>query len=154
MTTKGPSRKQVIIPMNNENKTRFMESSSSHIANLNRALKNIKSDVMANFVYMDQADIIIVTNKVISSLDLQIIKRYMKNMNQIDSDKVETPQLPQSKSYLKIIDIPYLLENTNMPISADVVEMIIRNNHIFNNITVALKPRIIKVLPKLDMAII
>jgi len=93
MTTKRPSRKQVIIPINNKNKTRFIESSSKHIANLNRVLKNIKSDVMANFVYMDQAGII--TNKVTTFLNLQIIKRYIKNTNQINSDNVETPLLPQ-----------------------------------------------------------
>ena len=154
MMTKSSSKKQVIILMSNENKTRFMESFSSHIANLNRVLKNIKSDVMADFVCMNQASIIIVTNKVTSSLNLQIIKRYVKNTNQIDSDKVETPQLPQSKSYLKIIDILYLLENTNIPIFTDVVKTIISNNHIFNNIMVVSKPNIIKVLPKSDIAII
>ena len=93
MTTKRPSRKQVIIPISNENKTRFIESSSKHIANLNRVLKNIKSDVMANFVYMDQAGII--TNKVTTFLNLQIIKRYINNTNQINSDNFETPPLPQ-----------------------------------------------------------
>jgi len=50
MTMKGLSRKQVIIPMSNDNKTKFMESVSFYITNLNRALKNIKSEVMANFV--------------------------------------------------------------------------------------------------------
>jgi len=55
---------------------------------------------------------------------------------------------------LKIIGILYLLENTNTPISADMVEMIIKSNYIFNNITVTFKPRIIKVFSKLDMAII
>jgi len=95
MTTKRPSRKQVIIPMSNKNKIRFIESSSEHIANLNRVLKNIKSDVMANFVHMDQAGITIITNKVTTFLNLQIIKRYVKNTNQIDLDNVETPLLPQ-----------------------------------------------------------
>ena len=55
-----------------------MKSSSSYITNLNRALKNIKSEVMVDFICMDQADITIVTNKVISSLDLQTIKKYIK----------------------------------------------------------------------------
>jgi len=31
MTMKGLSRKQVIVPMNNENKSKFMEASSAHI---------------------------------------------------------------------------------------------------------------------------
>jgi len=68
--TKSPSRKQVIIFMSNENKTKFMKSSSAHITNLNRVLKNIKLEVMADFVCMDQAGITIVTNKVASSLNL------------------------------------------------------------------------------------
>jgi len=50
MMTKGPSRKQIIIPMNNENKLRFMKSSSDYITNITRALKDVKSKVMANFV--------------------------------------------------------------------------------------------------------
>ena len=50
MTTKGPLKKQVIILMNNENIKNFINESSSHILNLNRALKNIKSDVMVNFI--------------------------------------------------------------------------------------------------------
>ena len=52
MITKRPSRKQVIISMNNENKAKFMESSSKHITNLNKVLKNIKLNVMA-IVYID-----------------------------------------------------------------------------------------------------
>ena len=36
---KGPSRKQIIIPMNKENKLQFIKDSSSHIANINRVLK-------------------------------------------------------------------------------------------------------------------
>jgi len=55
---------------------------------------------------------------------------------------------------LKIIGIPYLLESTNTPIIIDVVETIIRNNHIRNNIVVTSRPRIIKVSLKLDIVII
>jgi len=50
MTTKGPSKKQVIVPMNEENKKNFMEKSNVHVTNINRTLKNIKSEVMVNFV--------------------------------------------------------------------------------------------------------
>ena len=50
MTTKGPSRKQVILPMNNDNKMKIIEDSSNHVTNLNRLLKNIKSEIMVNFI--------------------------------------------------------------------------------------------------------
>ena len=70
MTMKSPFRKQVIISMSNNNKSKFMKLSSTHITNLNRALKNIKSEVVADFVHTNQAEIIIITNKVVSPLDL------------------------------------------------------------------------------------
>jgi len=57
-------------------------------------------------------------------------------MNHIEADNIEVPYLSQSKSYLKIIGIFYLFKNINTSITVDVVEAIIKNNHIFNNITV------------------
>ena len=50
MTTKGLLRKQDIIPMNEENKQNLIEKSSTYVTNINKALKNIKSEVMVNFV--------------------------------------------------------------------------------------------------------
>ena len=41
-----------------------------------------------------------------------------------------------------------------MPITVDVVKMIIKNNHIFNNIAIAPRLRVIKIFLKLNMAII
>jgi len=83
MMMKDPSRKQIIVSISNENKTKFMEESSVHITNLNKVLKNIKSEVMADFVHSDQASITIVTNKVTFPLDLQIIEKYIKNVNSV-----------------------------------------------------------------------
>ena len=50
MTIKGLSRKQIIIPMNDANINNFMRESSTHITNMNRALKNIKMNIMVDFV--------------------------------------------------------------------------------------------------------
>ena len=50
MTIKRPSRKQVIIPISLDNANNFVKESSIHITNINRALKNIKLDVMADFI--------------------------------------------------------------------------------------------------------
>ena len=51
-------------------------------------------------------------------------------------------------------DIPYIRENANISITSEMVEEIIKKNHIFNNITLALRLQIIKVFPKSDMVII
>jgi len=97
---------------------------------------------------VEQAGIVIVTNKIASPLDLQTIENYIKNANHIEVDNVKFPHLLQLKSYLKI------MEYTNTPLSLDVVESIIKSNYIFNNIAIVSRPRVIKVSPRLDMAII
>jgi len=140
MTTKGSSYKQIIVSMGNDNKTKFMAFSSNHVVNLNKALKNIKSKIMTDYVCSEQIGITIVTItiKVVSSSDLQVIEKYVKNIENIKSEDIETLQLPQLKSYLKIY-IPYFMENTNIPIISDFVKSIIKFNHIFNNLLLASK---------------
>ena len=44
MTTKGPSRKQVIIPMSSKNNSNFMKNSATYVVNINRLLRNTKSN--------------------------------------------------------------------------------------------------------------
>jgi len=85
MTTKGPSRKQVIILMGNENIIKFMKNSSIHITNLNKNLRNVKSEVLVDFICSDPLGITVVTNKVSFPSDLLIIENYVKNLENIDS---------------------------------------------------------------------
>ena len=75
MTIKGSSHKQVIIFMSTDNANKFVKDSSIYITNINKALKNIKSDVMANLIHAENKDVVISTNKVASPLDLQFIKK-------------------------------------------------------------------------------
>ena len=64
MTTKGPSRKQIIIPMSSDNTASFMKSSSLNVANINRELQKAKTDVLVDYIQSDNMGIVIVTNKV------------------------------------------------------------------------------------------
>lgn len=89
MITKGPSKKQVIVLMNNDNSKKFIADLSAHIININKAFKNFRSEVKADFIQTEQSDIVIVTNKVAALLDLQTIKQYIKNTNQIEVDNVK-----------------------------------------------------------------
>ena len=57
-----------------------MESLSLYITNLNKILKSIRLEVIADFVYSDHTEIMIVTNKVTITLDLQTIKKYVKEI--------------------------------------------------------------------------
>ena len=154
MTTKGSSQKQVIIPMSNNIAKEFIKELNSHVANINRALKAIKSNTLADFIHAEDKGIAVTTNNVVSGLDLQEIEKYVKNSLSTDADKVSSARLPQSKYYLKIVGIPYISEKTNSHITLDEIEDVLKNNYIFNNIVLTSKPRVIKVPPKSDMAII
>ena len=90
ITTKGLSRRQIIVPMSNDDILKFMTSSSSHIANLNSAFKNIKSEIVADFICSDQHGLIITTNKVTFPSDLPTIENYIKNVNNIKSNNIMT----------------------------------------------------------------
>ena len=139
MTTKDPSHKQIIIFMDKENADKFMISASNYVANINRAFKSIKSDIMADYIQKKSIGVTIVINKIASSSDIQIIENFVKNVENINSEDIELPKLLQSKSYLKIIDIPYLIENSSTPILSNFVEMIIKSNHVFNNLLLVSK---------------
>ena len=154
MTTKGPSHKQVIVPINNKLAKRFTKNSSMHIINLSCALKNILLNTIADFIHTEDKGIVITTNSVFLPSDLQEIKKYVKNSLTTDAEQILSLRLLQSKSYLKIMDISYISERTNIWLSSDEIENILKNNHVFNNIILASKPQVIKVSPQSNMSII
>ena len=88
-----------------------MKNSAAHVANINRLLRNTKSEVAVDYIRSDPIGLSIVTNKITLQSDLQIIGQYMKKSENINELQVEEPRLPQSKSYLKIIGIPYYPNN-------------------------------------------
>ena len=86
---------------------------------------------------------------------MSIIDKYIKNSNDINSLQVEDAHLPMSKSYLKIIGIPYYpYPDHQTKLTSNDIENILKQNHIFDNISLASKPRVIKVSPKSDMALV
>ena len=103
---------------------------------------------------MEPIGITIVTNKVVLLSDLQAIENYINNIENINLEDIEALRLSQSKTYLKIIGIPYFMENTNVSITLDFVESVIKANHIFNNLSLISKSHVIKVLPKSDIVIV
>jgi len=53
MMTKGPSRRQVLVSISLMNSNLFMVMYSIHVTNTNKALKDIKSDTMTDFIWAD-----------------------------------------------------------------------------------------------------
>ena len=132
-----------------------MKNSAAHIANINRLLRNAKLEVAVDYIRSNPIGLSIVTNKVTIQLDLQIINQYVKKSENINELQVEEPRLSQSKSFLKIIGIPYYPNSkTQEHLNSSNIEAILKQNQIFDDIKLASKPRVIKVSPKSDMSII
>lgn len=131
-----------------------MAISNKYVANINRLLKNIKSDIIADFIQVDNGELVIITNKIAATSNFNTIEQYIENVDVVNSNEIISPRLPQSKSYLKILGISYYIKDTNVPILSDIVEKVIQTTHIFNDIVLASHPHIIKTSPKSNTAII
>ena len=152
MTTKGQSRREVIIPMTKSNAELIVNSAHIHISNVNKCLKNSKSNIIADFIRFNASGIIITTNSPANDLDLSTIENYLKNVQNINPDSIESPRLPKSKSYMKIVGLPYSSELGVM--SPDIIKGVLKNSHLFKDASLASKPRVIKASPKSDKAVV
>jgi len=81
------------------------------------------------------------------------MEKYLKSIAGANNKKVLASWLPQSKLYLKITGIPFIQPNSNKLNSED-VNNLMSCTEIFENISLAAKPRIIKASPKSNIAII
>jgi len=109
--------------------------------------------VTADFIWSDSIGIIITTNQVALASDMNIMENYIKESTNVNTNEVSVLHLPQSKSYLKILGIPYLTNN-GTSIACNQIEEVIKRIHLFDDIMLASSPRIIKASPKSDMAVI
>jgi len=125
-----------------------------YITNINRLLKGIKSKIPTNFIHSDNKKVVVITNKIVTFSDLNIVEKYMKELNNVNSNDIISPKLPQSKSYLKILDIPYFIDNINLSVISDIIQRVIKTTHIFDNTILAFYFCIIKASLKSNMAIV
>ena len=125
-----------------------------HITNINRCLKKAKLNIIADFIWVESKDIIITTNKATLVSDISIIEKYLKENSNINSDYINSSCLLKSKSYLKILDLSYIVEKTNLLVTSKLIEEVIKEFYIFKDIILASRPQVIKASPKSDIAII
>jgi len=86
--TKDPSKKQIIIPMSINNSNTIIFQVNVYILNINRLLKGMKSKVSTNFICSDNRGVIITTNKAAATSDLNVVKGYIKELNNINSNNI------------------------------------------------------------------
>ena len=109
---------------------------------------------MVDYIQLEISGVTIVLNSIVLASDYQVIENYTENVDNIMSENIQAPRLPQSKSYLRIIGIPYLMENTNIHINSEFVETVIKLSYIFNDLLLTSRPRVIKNSPKSNMVIV
>ena len=88
-------------------------------------------------------------------LTLLILTEYLRILSQkLRLTSFEQTNQGQSQLLTKLQLCWIFKPLSSIPRIVDVVEIIVKNNHIFNNITIILRPRVIKVSLKSDIAII
>ena len=152
MMTRGPLRKEVIISMAKTNAELIINSAHIHISNVNKCLKNSKSDIVTDFIHVTNNRIIIIMNKLANVLDLLKIEKYLKNIKNVNSDLIEGLHLPKSKSYMKIIELPY---KTNQGvITFDYIKDVLKELYLFKDVMLASKLHVIKASPKSNIEVV
>ena len=91
--TKGLLNKQVIITMSSNNSEKIMVKANAYVSNLNRFLKRVKSEYFVDFIYTNNKRLLITTNKVVITSNLNIIKKYIKDLNNIGYNDIESSRL-------------------------------------------------------------
>ena len=76
---------------------------NTFIRNINNYLHEHNSNVITNFIRLENYEVIITTNQAASSQDMNIIDKCIKKSKNINSEHVNSPQLSKSKLYLKIL---------------------------------------------------
>ena len=84
MITRELLKKEVIIPMAKSNTKLIVNSAYTHISNVNKCLKNSKSDIVADFIWITNNGIIIIMNKPANVLNLSTIKKFLKNIDNVN----------------------------------------------------------------------
>ena len=140
--------------MSTNNNERIIIQTSKYIKNINRLLKSIKSEIVADYIQLNNKGIIVTPNKVVASSDLNMVEKYIKNLNNINSSNIISLRLSQSKSYLKILGILYFVEDTNLPIISNIIKRVIQSNYIFNDLVLASYFQVIKTFPKSDITVV
>ena len=150
--TRGLLRKEVIIPMAKSNAELIVNSAHTHISNVNKCLKNSKSDIVADFIWITNNKIIITINKPANTLDLSTIEKFLKNINNVNLDSIESPHLPKSKSYIKIVGLLYKIEQS--VITLDYIEGVLKETHLFKDVMLASKLCVIKASLKSNIVVV
>jgi len=107
MTIHGPTRHQVLISLDTPTVEAIVATAATTVESCNRGLVEAHSKFRVESVYKAWNGISMSTNFVVSAAELEVIKQWLKKVAGLAASTVVEPHLPQSRSFLKILGIPY-----------------------------------------------
>ena len=146
MMTQGPARHQVLVPLDSATAELIVANATSAVLSCNKSL--------VEFVYKTWNGMSISTNSVVSAAELEVIKQWLKKTARLGESTEVEPRLPQSKSFLKILGVPYWDSKSSLPITPAQVEAALSSSPLFEGIILASILCIMKVLPSSDISVI
>ena len=66
----------------------------------------MKSNVSADFIHSNNKEVVITTNKAVATSNLNIVEKYLKELNNVDFNDIISPWLPQLTLYLESWEFP------------------------------------------------
>ena len=94
------------------------------------------------------------TNFVASAAKLEVIKQWLKKTAGLSEVTEVEPRLPQFKSFLKVLGVLYWDSKTSLPITSPQVAEALSSSLLFEDVTLASMPRIMKASPSSDISVI
>jgi len=105
MTMHGPTRYQVLIPLDTPTVKVIVANAATVVEFCNRGLVEAHSKLKVESVCKAWNGISMSTNFVALAAKLEVIKQWLKKVAGLAASTVVEPCLPQSKSFLKILGV-------------------------------------------------
>jgi len=96
MTTHGPTRHQVLIPLNTPTTEVIVANAATAVESCNRGLVEAHSKLRVKSVCKAWDGISMSTNFVASAAELEVIKQWLKKVAGLAASTIVEPHLPQS----------------------------------------------------------
>ena len=149
-----PTKYQVLILLNPATAETVVANAALAVEFCNKSLVDAHSKLRVESMYKAWDGVFMSTNSVAFVAELEVIKQWLKNTAGLGESIEVEPCLPQSKSFLKILGILYWDSKSSLSIAPAQVEAALSNSSLFEGVTLASMPRIMKASPSSDMSVI
>ena len=154
MMTQEPTRRQVLIPLTPATAEMVVANAALVVESCNKSLVSVCSKLKVESVHKAWDSVSMSTNSVASVTELEVIKQWLKKTAGLGKVTEVEPCLPQSKSFLKVLGVPYWDSKTFLSVTPAQVAEALSSSSLFENITLASMPCIMKASPSSDMSVI